>query len=287
MRYRNCILVVAVLGIYRRTTWVGLLCLLAAALMSACDDDPPPSTTPLPTDTPLVTPTNAITATPTATDTPILTPVLAATPTGTVSSTITPTTIPTPTAPPTTAYDADSDNLTERPLAESEADHPAGLLSRLPADTVHFIFVEVDPVLQRPPMREEVEYGFEILAGRTFGVIGAELLATADIKSAAFGTTADEYLGAAIVVGSFESFLEVLRESPSLAETNSRFDPPGVLNQYQSENYVKLKQQSPPRQAVLCSRPQPVGTSSFVTPAEAGVQEDTFAMSPGFRRSRE
>ena len=203
---------------------------MAAASMSACDDDPPPSTTPLPTDTPLVTPTNAITATPTATDTPILTPVLAATPTGTVSSTITPTTIPTPTAPPTTAYNADADNLTERPLAESEADHPAGLLSRLPADSVHFIFVEVDPVLQRPAMQEEVEYGFEILAGRTFGVTGAELLATADIKSAAFGTIADEYLGAAILVGSFESFLEVLRESPSLAETNSRFDPPGVLD---------------------------------------------------------
>ena len=230
MRYRNCILVVAVLGICRRTTWVGLLCLMAAALMSACDDDLPPSTTPLPTDTPLVTPTNAITATPTATDTPILTPVLAATPTGTVSSYDNPTTIPTPTAPPTTAYDANGENLTERPLAESEADPPAGLLSRLPADSVHFIFVEADLVLQRPAMREEVESVFEILAGRTFGVISAELLVAAGIKSAAFGTTANEYLGAAIVLGSFDGFLEVLREAPSLAETNSRFDPPGVLD---------------------------------------------------------
>ena len=207
-----------------------MLCLIAAALMSACDDDPPPSTTPLPTDTPLVTPTNALTATPTATNTPILTPVLAATPTGTVSSTITPTSIPTPTAPPTTTYDPDADNLIEGPLAESEANHPAGLLSGLPADSLHFVFVEVNLVLQRPAMREEVEHGFEILAGRTFGVIGAELLAAADIKSAAFGTTTDEYLGAAIVLGSFESFLEVLREAPSLAETNSRFDPPEVLD---------------------------------------------------------
>ena len=199
-------------------------------MMSACGDGPPPSAAPLPTDTPLVTPTNALTATPTAANAPILTPVLAATPTGAVSSTITHTGIPTPTAPPTTAYDADGDNLIEGPPAGSEADHPAGLLSGLPPDSPGFVFVEADLVLQRPAMREEVEHGFEILAGRTFGVISAELLAAAGIKSAAFGTTANEYLGAAIVLGSFEGFLEVLREAPSLAETNSRFDPPGVLD---------------------------------------------------------
>ena len=107
--------------------------------------------------------------------------------------------------------------------------HPAGLLSGLPADSLQFIFVEADLVLQRPAMREEVKHGFEILAGRTFGVISAELLAAAGIKSAAFGTTA-KYIAAAIVSGSFEGFLEVLREAPSLAETDGRFDPPGVLD---------------------------------------------------------
>ena len=176
-----------------------MLCLMAAALMSACGDDLPPSTTPLPIDAPSVT--NGITPTPTATNTPILTPVLAAS--------------------PSPVYDADGE--------ESEADHPAGLLSGLPSDSFHFIFVEADLVLQRPAMREEVEHGFEILAGRTFGVIGAELLAAADIKSAAFGITGAA--GAAIVLlGSFETFLGVLREAPSLAETNSRFDPPGLLD---------------------------------------------------------
>ena len=171
---------------------------MAAALMSACGDDPSPSTTPLPFDASLIT--NGITPTPTATTAPTFTPVLAAT--------------------PSPAYDADGE--------ESEADRVAGLLSGLPPDSIHFIFVEADLVLQRPAMREEIEHGFEILAGRTFGVLDAKLLGAADIKSAAFGITGAA--GAAIVLGSFETFLGVLREAPSLAETNNRFDPPGVLD---------------------------------------------------------
>ena len=198
-------IVVGAPGIYHRTTWIGLLCLMAAALMTACDDDRPSSTTLLRTDP---------TFTPTA-------PVL---------STITPPSIPAQTSPPPTAYDAGGEHLIEGPRAESEANYPAGLLSGLPADSVQFIFVEADLVLQRPAMREEVEHGFEILGGRTLGVISGELLATADIKSAAFGITAAG--GAAMVLGNFESFLEVLREAPSLAETNSRFDPPGLLDPY-------------------------------------------------------
>ena len=142
------------------------------------------------------------------------------TPPGTVAPTMTPISIPTSTASPSPVYEADGE--------ESEADHTAGLLSGLPSDSFHFIFVEADLVLQRPAMREGVEHGFEILAGRTFGVIGAELLAAADIKSAAFGITGAA--GTAIVLGSFETFLGVLREAPSLAKTNSRFDPPGLLD---------------------------------------------------------
>ena len=128
------------------------------------------------------------------------------------------------------ACDAWDTNPSEDYPKEIEDSNAARLLRGLPADSLHFIFVEADLVLQRPAMREEVEHGFEIVADRTFGVISAELLASADIKSAAFGITSDEYLGAAgaaIVLGSFESFLEVLREAPSLADTNSRFDPPG------------------------------------------------------------
>ena len=79
-------------------------------------------------------------------------------------------------------------------------------------------------MLQRPAMRDEVEHGFNILAGRTFGVIGLQLLDAADIKSAAFGITTNEDMGstgAAIVLGNFEGFLQVLRRAPFLAKLDS------------------------------------------------------------------
>ena len=55
----------------RRTTWIGLLCLLAAALLAACDDGPQPAATEQPTDTP--TPTNMPTSPPSNTPTPTVT----------------------------------------------------------------------------------------------------------------------------------------------------------------------------------------------------------------------
>ena len=49
----------------RRTAWVGLSCLLAAALLSACGDGPMPTSTVLPTETPAPTPSPLPTGTPT------------------------------------------------------------------------------------------------------------------------------------------------------------------------------------------------------------------------------
>ena len=117
------------------------------------------------------------------------------------------------------------------PPGESVANNPARILSRLPTNSSHFVFAEIELVLQRSAMRQEVEDGFDELSKRTYGLIGSELLVSAEIESVAFATN-DESASATILVGNFEGFSEGLRKAPSLAETNSRFDPPGVIDPY-------------------------------------------------------
>ena len=200
-------------------TIAGLIATVVAALLMSCSG--PTSTLTVPADTP--TPTQVLSrigptptpTVPTATPEPIATPMseLTATPT------------PEPTSAPT-------------PTPGPKLDHRLALLSLLPMDSAQFIFVEAGLVLQRPALREEVEHGIEILDQRTAGVLSIELLALAGIKSAAFGIT-DEYLGAAILLGDFEPFPGLLQQAPSLADTDSRFDPPGPLGPHRGvELYI-------------------------------------------------
>ena len=132
----------------------------------------------------------------------------------------------------TSACDADGANPTGGPADESAASNPARLLSLLPTGSLVFIFAEVELVLQRPSMRQDVEYGFEELSKRTYGLIGLELLASGEIESIASATTNNDNASATILSGNFEGFSEVLREASSLADANSRFDPPGVIDPY-------------------------------------------------------
>ena len=198
-------------------TIAGLIATVVAALLMSCSGPTPTPTVPADTPTPTQvlsrigpTPTPTV---PTATPEPTATPV--------------PEPTPTPTPEPTST-----------PTPGPGLDHPAALLSLLPMDIAQFIFVEAGLVLQRPALREEVEHGIEILDQRTAGVLSMELLALAGIKSAAFGIT-DEYLGAAILLGDFEPFPGLLQQAPSLADTDSRFDPPGPLGQHRGvELYI-------------------------------------------------
>ena len=132
----------------------------------------------------------------------------------------------------TSACDAEGANPTGGPSDESAASNPARLLSLLPTGSLIFIFAEVELVWQRSSMRQEVEYGFEELSKRTYGLIGSDLLASGEIESIAFATTNNDNASATILLGNFEGFSEVLREAPSLADANSRFDPPGVIDPY-------------------------------------------------------
>ncbi len=132
----------------------------------------------------------------------------------------------------TSACDADGAKPTGEPSDESAASNPARLLSLLPTGSLVFIFAEVELVWQRSSMRQEVEYGFEELSKRTYGLIGSDLLASGEIESIAFATTNNDNASATILLGNFEGFSEVLREAPSLADANSRFDPPGVIDPY-------------------------------------------------------
>ena len=113
----------------------------------------------------------------------------------------------------------------------SEESNAATLLSGLPADSAQFAFAEVDLILQRPGMREEVEYGFDELRKRSRGLIDTDSLVDAEIKSIAVGIN-EENESATIILGNFEGFQEALRESPSLVDGRGRFDPPGTIDPY-------------------------------------------------------
>ena len=104
------------------------------------------------------------------------------------------------------------------------------LLNCLPADCSHFAFAGIEVLLQRSAMRGEVESGFDELFNRTRGLIGSDLLASAGIKSVAFATTNNENASVTVLLGNFEELSEALREAPSLADTNSRFDPPRFID---------------------------------------------------------
>ena len=214
----------------------GLLLGLALAGIVACGDGPA-SETPQ-------TPTTEMPA-PTATDTPQLPTATPAEPAATETPpppTATPAVPPatetpqrptatTPKRPATERPEAPPTEISRRPNAGVRLDHPAALLSLLPVESTQVIFVEAGRVLQRHPLRQEVQHGIEILAGKTAGVLSEELLLSADINSAAFGITAG-YSGVAILLGDFERFPEALRQAPSAAKTDRRFSPPSALDSY-------------------------------------------------------
>ena len=118
--------------------------------------------------------------------------------------------------------------------AEPSQEFPDGsnaamLLRGLPADSSQFAFAEIDLVLQRPAMREEVEDSFDELSNRSYDLIDAEFLVDAEIKSIAVGIT-DENASATVLLGNFDGFLGTLRKTPSLVDARGRFDPPGVID---------------------------------------------------------
>ena len=97
------------------------------------------------------------------------------------------------------ACDIDGGKPGPSPSGESVANNPALLLSRLPPDSSLFVFAEIEMLLRRPVMRQEVEYGFDELSKRTYGLIGSELLASEKIESLAYAMTNDENASATIL----------------------------------------------------------------------------------------
>ena len=118
--------------------WSFLLVLLLAAI-AACGSEatptaPPPTATQLPT----------ATVVPTATLQPPT-----ATPPPTATTPPTADAAPTPVPPSETA---------DSQLAEISPDHPAALLSLLPADSLLYAFVNIETVVERPDLAEHVEF---------------------------------------------------------------------------------------------------------------------------------
>ena len=115
---------------------------------------------------------------------------------------------------------------------ETDERNAARLMRGLPPGGVVYTFAEIEKVMRRPAMRQEVEQGFEELSERSRGLIGSSLLAEGDVKSLAFAIASDGTSGATILSGDFEGLQKALREVPFLDESSSRFDPPRSIDPY-------------------------------------------------------
>ena len=100
------------------------------------------------------------------------------------------------------------------PTAQTPKAGPAALLSVLPSDSVAFVFVDVQTVLQRAGLQKELEYEMNTLTNATNGAISEELFRSANVESAAFGTGPEGGTqGTAILVGDFREFPATLHRA--------------------------------------------------------------------------
>ena len=160
---------------------IGLLLILALTGIAACGPsataDPAPTS--LPTAQPTVEPTPSIPA---------------ATPTSE------PTTEPTPSVP------------TRAPVAVGSLDHPVELLSGLPSGASTVAFVEFVAVSQRPSLRGLLDDQLMSLVYATNEILDEQQVKSSGITSAAFGIN-NWSDGAAILLGDFRAFPDILREA--------------------------------------------------------------------------
>ena len=191
---------------------IGVIALLSLAVFVSCGDSPD-------VDTPA-----AQTPPATATPRPLASPSHDGPPTETPRLTETPRapTVQIPNRPATIVPDRPTPATGQRPTEEPE-DGPTAqtpmagpevLLSVLPGDSIAFVFVEVQTVLQRPGLQEELEYEMDTLTNATNGVISEELFRSARVESAAFGTGPEGgSQGAAVLVGDFHEFPATLHQA--------------------------------------------------------------------------
>ena len=115
---------------------------------------------------------------------------------------------------------------------ETGESNAARLLRGIPSKGIFFAFAEIEKVMRRPAMRQEVEWGFEDLSERSRGLIGLNMLANGNIKSFVFAVSGDEIDTTTIMSGDFEGLPEALRETVSVAEANSTLSSPREVDPY-------------------------------------------------------
>ena len=194
---------------------IGVIALLSLAVFVSCGDSPDVDTPAAPAvETPPATATLRPPALPSQDGRPTETPRLTETP-GTPTA-------PVPDRPVTIVSDRPTAVSRQRPTEEPEDGPtaqtplagPAALLSVLPGDSIAFVFVEVQTVLQRPGLQEELEYEMDTLTNATNGVISEELFRSANVESAAFGTGPEGgSQGTAVLVGDFHEFPATLHQA--------------------------------------------------------------------------
>ena len=115
---------------------------------------------------------------------------------------------------------------------ETDESNAARLMRGLPSKGIFFAFAEIEKVMRRPAMRQEVEWGFEDLSERSRGLIGNDLLADGHVKSLAFAIASDGTSGATIMSGDFEGLQKAFQETVSVAEANSTLSSPREVDPY-------------------------------------------------------
>ena len=195
---------------------IGVIALLSLAVFVSCGDSPDVDTPAAPVvETPPATATLRPLASLSSHDgPPTETPRLTETPRApTVQIPNRPATI-VPDRPTPATGQRPTEEPEDGPTAQTPMAGPEVLLSVLPGDSIAFVFVEVQTVLQRPGLQEELEYEMDTLTNATNGVISEELFRSARVESAAFGTGPEGgSQGAAVLVGDFHEFPATLHQA--------------------------------------------------------------------------
>ena len=195
---------------------IGVIALLSLAVFVSCGDSPDIDTPAAPVvETPPATATLRPPASPSHDGPPTETPRLTETPeapTAQIPNSGPATIVPDRPTPATGQEPTEAPE--DGPTAQTPMAGPAALLSVLPSDSVAFVFVDVQTVLQRPGLQKELEYEMDTLTNATNGVISEELFRSANVESAAFGTGPEGGTqGTAILVGDFQEFPAALHQA--------------------------------------------------------------------------
>ena len=120
--------------------------------------------------------------------------------------------VATPAGPPATeAPERPVATPAEQPATDSPANHPGALLAMLPAGASQFIFVDIEAAMERPALREVVEFQLGDFVNLDEIPLAEELLRSIGVSAMALGDFYTRYEWACILSGDFALVQGALR----------------------------------------------------------------------------